>query len=136
MNFTVAPTQVKDAAGNPVFEQIPILDELGQPVLDGQGNPTFEDGDPIMESKTYPDGWLSLGLLLKDGVNTLVTSSSANSLSLYRQHVGLKVGDIVRVAPGCDQSLKTCAAKFENNLRFAGHPFIPSSNPIYTQLIK
>jgi len=136
ISFDVVPTQVKDAAGNPVFEQIPVLDEEGNPVLDGQGNPTFEDGDPIMESKTYPDGWLSLGLLLKDGVNTLVTSSSANSLSLYRQHVGLKVGDIVRVAPGCDQSLKTCAAKFENNLRFAGHPFIPSSNPIYTQLIK
>ncbi|QXW27220.1 DUF2163 domain-containing protein [Acinetobacter johnsonii] len=136
ISFHVMPTQVKDAAGNPVFEKIPILDELGQPVLDGQGNPTFEDGDPIMETKTYPDGWLNLGLLLKDGVNTLVTSSTANSLNLYRLHVGLKVDDVVRVAPGCDQSLKTCAAKFENNLRFAGHPFIPSNNPIYTQLIK
>jgi hypothetical protein len=136
VNFTVAPTQVKDAAGNPVFEQIPILDELGQPVLDGQGNPTFKDGDPIMETKSYLDGWLSLGLLLKDGVNTLVTTSAANSLNLYRQHIGLKVGDVVRVAPGCDQSLKTCDEKFNNWVRYAGHQFIPNSNPIYTQLIK
>ena len=136
VNFTVVLTQVEDDQGNPVFEQIPVLDEEGNPVLDDQGNPTFEDGDPIMETKSYPDGWLSFGLLVKDGVNTLVTSSSVNSLSLYRQHVGLKVGDVVRVAPGCDQSLKTCAAKFGNNLHFAGHPFIPSSNPIYTQLIK
>lgn len=136
VNFTVAPTQVKDAAGNPVFEQISILDELGQPVLDGQGNPTFKDGDPIMETKSYPDGWLSLGLLLKDGVNTLVTTSAANSLNLYRQHIGLNIGDIVRVAPGCDQSHKTCEEKLGNGSRFGGHPYIPNTNPIYTQLIK
>lgn len=136
VNFTVVPTQVKDAEGNLVFEQVLELDADGNPVLDGNGNPVMTDSDPIMETKSYPDGWLSLGLLLKDGVNTLVTSGTANSLNLYRQHVGLKVGDVVRVAPGCDQSLKTCAAKFGNNLHFAGHPFIPSSNPIYTQLIK
>lgn len=136
VNFTVVPTQVEDDEGNPVFEQTPVLDEEGNPVLDGQGNPTFEDGDPVMETNTYPDGWLNLGLLLKDGVNTLVTSSTANGLSLYRQHVGLKVGDVVRVAPGCDQSHKTCEDKLGNGARFGGHPYIPSSNPIYTQLIK
>lgn len=136
VNFTVVPTQVRDEEGNLVFEQVPVLDGEGNPVLDEQGNPTYEDGAPVMETKSYPDDWLSLGLLLKDGVNTLIRSGGGNSLSLYRQHIGLKVGDVVRVAPGCDQSLKTCAGKFGNNLHFAGHPFIPSSNPIYTQLIK
>lgn len=135
--FTVNPTQVKDEEGNLVFEQIPVLDEFGDPVLDELGNPTFENGDPVMEIKTYPSGWLNRGVLKKDGVFTFIIGNSANgSIRLYRQHIGLKVGDVVRVAPGCDQSLKTCHEKFNNHKRFGGHPNIPSENPLETQLIK
>lgn len=136
VGFTVVPTQKLDDDGNPMFEQVPKLDEDGNPVLDENGQPIMVDGDPIMEVKSYPDGWLNLGLLLKDGVNTLVTSSAQNKMSLYRRHVGLKVGDIVLVAPGCDQSHKTCNEKLNNAARFGGHPYIPNQNPIYTQLIK
>ncbi|WP_180177657.1 phage BR0599 family protein [Acinetobacter sp. YH01005] len=105
-------------------------------MIDEEGNPIFENGAPIMETKTYSASWLNLGLLMKDGVHTLITSGGGNSLSLYRQHVGLKVGDVVRVAPGCDQSLKTCHEKFNNHIRFAGHPNMPAENPLETQLIK
>ncbi|WP_151724414.1 phage BR0599 family protein [Acinetobacter ursingii] len=105
-------------------------------MIDEEGNPTFEDGAPVMETKAYPAGWLNLGLLVKDGVYTTITAGGGSSLNLYRQHVGLKVGDVVRVAPGCDQSLKTCHEKLNNSLNFAGHPFIPSVNPLETQLIK
>jgi hypothetical protein len=136
ISFDVVPTQVLDEAGNPMFEQVPVLDEEGNPVLDEQGNPTFENGDPIMETKSYPDQWLNLGLMLKGGVHTLITTSSANSFTLYRQHVGLAVGDIFPVVPGCDQSMKTCHEKLNNSSRFAGHQHIANSNPIYTQLIK
>ena len=115
ITFTVNPTQV--------------LDENGDPVED-------EFDQPVMETKTYAAGYLDLGLLLKDGVHTLLRTGSGTGAKLYRQHVGLTVGDVVRVAPGCDQSLKMCDANFGNSLRFAGHPFIPNSNPIYTQLIK
>lgn len=135
--FAVNPTQVKDAEGNLVFEQIPVLDELGQSVLDGQGNPTFENGDPVMEVKTYPSGWLNRGVLKKDGVFTFIVGNGINgSIRLYRQHIDLKVGDVVRVAPGCDQSLKMCHEKFNNHKRFGGHPNIPTENPLETQLIK
>lgn len=134
--FTVNPTQVKDSEGNLVFEQVPVLDELGQPVLDGNGQPTYADGDPVMETKTYAAGYLNRGLFKKLGVSTFVVGNTANSVTLYREHVGVKVGDVIQLAPGCDQSLKTCHEKFKNATRFAGHPYMPSENPVMNQLIK
>ncbi|WP_179997220.1 phage BR0599 family protein [Acinetobacter sp. YH16050] len=134
--YTVNPTQVIDENGDPVFEQVPVLDEFGEPVLDGQGNPTYTNGDPVMEVKTYPAGWLNRGVLQKDGVYTFIINSGSNSSRLYRQHIGLKVGDVVRLAPGCDQSHKTCHEKFNNHLRYGGHPNMPTENPLETQIIK
>lgn len=137
VGYTVNPTQVIDENGDPVFEQIPVLDEFGEPVLDGQGNPTYTNGDPVMEVKTYPAGWLNRGVLQKDGVFTFIVGNSSNgNARLYRQHIGLNVGDVVRVAPGCDQSHKTCHEKFNNHLRYGGHPNMPTENPLETQIIK
>ncbi|WP_026444259.1 phage BR0599 family protein [Acinetobacter sp. UNC436CL71CviS28] len=136
ITFTVNPTQVKDEEGNLVFEQIPILDELGQPVLDENGQPTYTDGDPIMETKVYAAGYLNRGLFKKLGVYTFVVGNSANSVTLYREHVDLKIGDVIQLAPGCDQSSKKCDSTFKNGARFGGHPYIPSENPVMTQLIK
>lgn len=136
VTFTVNPTQVKDDEGNPVFEQAPVLDEFGDPVLDGLGNPVFEDGEPVMEIKSYPDNWLNRGVLKKEGVFTFIINGGSNSARLYRQHIDLKVDDVVRVAPGCDQSLKMCHEKFNNHKRFGGHPNMPTENPLETQLIK
>ncbi|MNY99995.1 hypothetical protein D3C78_165750 [compost metagenome] len=115
VSFDVVPTQVLDAAGNRMFD---------------------EEGQAIMETKSYPDQWLNLGLMLKGGVHTLITTSTVNTFTLYRQHFGLVVGDIFPVVPGCDQSIKTCHEKLNNSHRFAGHQHIANSNPIYTQLIK
>ncbi|OAL78982.1 hypothetical protein AY606_06020 [Acinetobacter sp. SFB] len=136
ITFTVNPTQVKDEDGNLVFIQVPVLDELGQPVLDVNGQQTYTDGDPVMETKTYAAGYLNRGLFKKLGVYTFIAGNTENSVSLYRQHVDLKVGDVIQLAPGCDQSLKTCHEKFNNAVRFAGHPYIPGENPVMTQLIK
>ena len=136
ITFTVNPTQVKDEEGNLVFEQVPVLDEFGQPVLDGNGQPTYTDGDPVMETKTYAAGYLNRGLCKKLGVYTFIVGNTENSVTLYREHSGLKVGDVIQLAPGCDQSLKTCHEKFNNAARFAGHPYIPGENPVMAQLIK
>ena len=105
-------------------------------VIDENGDPVFENGDPVMEVKTYPSGWLNRGVLQKDGVYTFIIENSNNVARLYRQHIGLEVGDVVRVAPGCDQSHKTCHEKFNNHLRYGGHPNMPTENPLETQIIK
>lgn len=136
ITFTVNPTQVKDEEGNLVFEQLPVLDELGQPVLDGNGQPTYMDGDPVMETKTYAAGYLNRGLFKKLGVSTFIVGNTANSVTLYRQHADLNIGDVIQLAPGCDQSLKTCHEKFKNAARYGGHPYMPGENPVMNQLIK
>lgn len=136
ISFTVNPTQVKDTEGNLVFVQIPVLDELGQPVLDVNGQPTYTDGDPVMETKTYAPGYLNRGLFKKLGVYTFIVGNTPDSVTLYREHVGLKVGDVIQLAPGCDQSHKMCHEKFNNAARYGGHPYIPNENPVMTQLIK
>lgn len=106
-------------------------------VIDENDNPVFENGDPVMEVKTYPARWLNRGVLQKDGVFTFITGNEANgSIRLYRQHIAMEVGDVVRVAPGCDQSHKTCHEKFNNHLRYGGHPNMPTENPLETQIIK
>lgn len=128
-SFDVTVTAISDLNISFTVNPTLVIDENGDPILDVLGA-------PVMETKTYPDGYLYLGLLVKDSVHTLLITGSGTGAKLYRQHIGLQVGDVVRLAPGCDQSLKMCHEKFANNLRFAGHPFIPNSNPIYTQLIK
>jgi hypothetical protein len=136
ITFTVNPTQVKDAEGNLVFEQVPVLDEQGQPVLDVNGQPTYTDGDPVMETKTYAVGYLNRGLFKKLGVYTFIVGNTPNSVTLYREHVGLNIGDVIQLAPGCDQSSKTCDSIFNNAARYGGHPYMPSENPVMNQLIK
>lgn len=117
VTFTVNPTQV--------------IDELGNPVFDVNNN-------PVMETKTYALGYFTRGLLKKDGVFTFVLdhTSTALKVRLYRQHIGLQVGDVVQLAPGCDQSLALCDSRFNNHLRFAGYPNMPNENPVNNQIIK
>lgn len=93
-------------------------------------------GVSFTSSEPVDADWLKTGLLIKGAEHTVITSNTSNTVNLYRIHLGLKVGDAVLLAPGCDQSLKTCYGKFENNFRFNGHPNMPCENPLVVQLIK
>lgn len=94
-------------------------------------NQTTIEYTTTAESK--PFGYFSRGLLYKDGVYTFISNDDGR-LHLYRPHVGLKVGDVVKIYAGCDNSLKTCQQKFNNTLNFCGFPNIPSQNPLSQQI--
>lgn len=116
VTFTVNPT--------------PVLDENGDPVLDLEGN-------PITEIKSYPINYFSRGVLHESGIFTSAMSSTENTVTLGREHYELQVGDVVKLAPGCDQTrIGPCHTLFNNTPRFMGFPNIPASNPVNDQIIK
>lgn len=41
------------------------------------------------------------------------------------------VGDTVTLWPGCDKSLATCKAKFNNRLNFRGEPYLPGNDQLF-----
>lgn len=77
------------------------------------------------------DGWLDLGYV------EFMAGALVGVRRAIRQHVSGElrlllplpadpaVGDVVQVYPGCDKSLATCRAKFNNAARFRGYPFVP-----------
>lgn len=103
------------------------------PVLDENGDPIEP---PETEIKTYPSDYFSRGLLLKNGIYTAILGSGDNSIALYREHFGLEVGNVVVIAPACDQARQVCHDKFNNHLRFMGFPNVPNPNPVNNQIIK
>lgn len=123
--YVVKPTQAKDLEGNLLFEQVPVLDENNQPVLDLEGNPVMEDGDPIMETKSYPGDYLVNGLFKRGGLWTSIVHANQGSFILYDVHPGIEVGDSNWVSPGCNQNIELCHARFYNVFRYRGFPSIP-----------
>ena len=87
-------------------------------------------------ASSIENNYLGMGLLIKGSEHTIITANTSNSATLYKSHLGLKKGDVVLLAPGCDQSLKTCFEKFKNNYRFNGHQNIPNENPMLSPIIK
>lgn len=91
----------------------------------------------INDGSTYPENYFSRGALYKDGIFTSIRFSENTTISLGREHFGLQVGDVVKIAPGCDQTRSgPCHTLFNNTLRFMGFPNIPNSNPTNDQIIK
>lgn len=102
------------------------------------GTVTAIDGNDITFSSasTLPDGYFDRGLIRFDGIYTQILKSTGNTLSLYRKHSGLKVGDIINIAPSCDQTRASCKTDFNNHLRFMGFPDMPNINPVNSEIVK
>ncbi|HGY9638050.1 TPA: phage BR0599 family protein [Pseudomonas putida] len=80
-------------------------------------------------SKANPDDYYITGLLSKNGSDfRMITSCSGNSFKLMSPIDGLKVGDAIQVAKGCDHSAAACQS-FGNFDNFLGFLTIPSDNP-------
>lgn len=55
--------------------------------------------------------------------------NASGSLTLSSQPMGLTLGGVVSVYPGCDHQLLTCDTKFHNAANYRGMPYIPPKSP-------
>ena len=91
---------------------------------------TFETSTDLTMS------YFTRGLLIKDSLETFIQDHSDKTVLLYRQHIGLKAGDVVLLAPGCDQTISLCNTRFNNHLNFQGFPNMPTESPVNQQILK
>ena len=58
-----------------------------------------------------------------------VLLQSGTTLTLNVALVGVQAGDSVTIAQGCDHTVTTCKAKFNNVANFGGHPQMNKYDP-------
>jgi|GEM_PF-1252276 len=79
-----------------------------------------------------PTGWFNAGEIVYNGDRREIKSHDTAGVTVMLPFEGMAVGASVTVYPGCDKSLTTCAAKYNNVLRHGGFPNIPGSNVFVT----
>lgn len=78
-----------------------------------------------------PDGFFKGGEVLNPatGERRMIVSHGGPSVVLNVPFSRLNVGDGVEVTAGCDHAFNgDCKNRFNNQLNFGGHPFIPANN--------
>jgi hypothetical protein len=66
-------------------------------------------------------------LHIATGQRRMVVAQSGSTLTLNMPFVGAQVGDLTKIAPGCDHTVQTCKSKFSNVINFGGHPDLNST---------
>lgn len=90
-------------------------------------------GFAVIGAAGYPEGWFAGGIATFaggafSGLRCEIRASDASgAIDLWTPLPDPPgSGDTVSLAPGCDKSFATCAAKFANTLNFRGFPHIPA----------
>jgi uncharacterized phage protein (TIGR02218 family) len=93
----------------------------------------------------FADGWFIGGKLVwtsggNEGaaieVKTHVNSGAEVSFELWESMAfDIATGDTFTVTAGCDKSLDTCMARFNNVANFRGFPFIPGNDAVVARSV-
>ena len=93
---------------------------------------------PAYTQDWFAGGWIEFGAGLtyqRRGILlSTVPAAGVLTVTLDRDPAPFpSIGNAVVLFPGCDGLFGTCIAKFNNELNFGGHPFLPASNPSLIQ---
>ncbi|MDC4819013.1 DUF2163 domain-containing protein [Acinetobacter baumannii] len=78
-----------------------------------------------------PQGWFTQGVVeflegVNVGVKRTVRLHETGALLLTLPLLEMpRIGEAIRIYPGCDKRLETCENRFNNRQRFRGAPFVP-----------
>lgn len=78
-----------------------------------------------------PNNYFKAGEIVRnsDGERRLVIAQTGTNITINYPFRELLVGDSVTLFAGCDHTMATCNAKFNNAINFGGMPFVPLENP-------
>lgn len=76
-----------------------------------------------------PDGYFTGGVLQAGTASMMIIAHTGTIVTLLDAIPEVAVGAVVNVWPGCDRTLTTCHASFNNERNFGGLPFLPEDNP-------
>jgi uncharacterized phage protein (TIGR02218 family) len=77
----------------------------------------------------HEDGYFTLGVAETATAQRLITNHDGDEATIRFAIGGLVDGASVDFYPGCDGRMETCREKFNNLIRFGGHPYVPLDNP-------
>lgn len=85
----------------------------------------------VPAAAAYAAGHFTAGMLVASGgaVRHFVVGHSGPDLTLMHAAVDIVGGLAVDLYAGCDHTLTTCHARFNNAANFGGFPWIPRKNP-------
>lgn len=78
---------------------------------------------------TRADGWWTGGDIVARGCRRWIVEHAGNTIRIVPGIAGLAVGQTFDVYPGCDHTIATCHAKFDNRANYRGQPNIPDEDP-------
>ena len=73
-----------------------------------------------------PNGYFKAGAITVRQASRLITAHSGTTIDITHPFFDIAVGDRVTLVAGCNHDIDTCRLKFNNRLRFGGHPSIPN----------
>ena len=82
-----------------------------------------------------PNGWAKAGEIVTSEERRLIVEHNGSQLTLNYPFRKMLVNMPVTIYAGCDHSIETCQAKFDNLANFLGFPYTPSLNPFLKGLI-
>lgn len=88
----------------------------------------------VVAALGYPDGWFSGGMVewpIGAGVYEArgIRQHTGASLLLLGGTYGAELTYPVRLYPGCNRTIATCSAKFNNDANYGGQPQLPGRSP-------
>lgn len=87
--------------------------------------------DVVLSGEAANIGYYTGGMIIfPDGSTRLILKhETQGKITMSRPHPGGQPGQRVTLLPGCDHSIATCKAKFNNYINYGGWPYIPIKNP-------
>ncbi len=86
------------------------------------------------EASALDDGWFAGGYVeyeveLGIAERRFITDHTGTTITLSARPVGLVVGQLIKLYPGCDHTTTACVEKFDNILNYGGFPYFTRKNP-------